>query len=139
MRKTESYGEAVVLMHTHPVTGEVVDMQTIHTSSRSGALLLRALAKHRGSKSKALLETGFSMNTWRKWMSDEKVGQAMRDVIEFYDDFATDRAEENIREQVDKGDVDNSKWLLERLKSDKYSTKTKVDNNITVKVKVQEF
>lgn len=139
MGKTESYGEAVVLVNTHPVTGEVVDMQTIHTSSKSGALLLRALAKHRGSKSKALLETGFSLNTWRKWLADEKVGQAMRDIMEFYDDYATDRAEENIRQRVDEGDVDNSKWLLERLKSDKYSTKQKIDNNVTVKVRVQEF
>ena len=63
----------------------------------------------------------------------------MRDIMEFYDDYATDRAEENIRQRVDEGDVDNSKWLLERLKSDKYSTKQKIDNNVTVKVRVQEF
>src|SRR5574343_369720 len=80
-----------------------------------------------------------TINTWRNWLTYEKVGQAMRDIMEFYDDYATDRAEENIRQRVDEGDVDNSKWLLERLKSDKYSTKQKIDNNVTVKVRVQEF
>lgn len=129
----------VVLLHTNPQTGEVVDIQSVESDHPSGAILLKALAKHQGSKTRALAETGYSMHTWRRWMADEKVGQAMRDIIEFYDEVACDNAESTIRKRVEEGDVDNSKWLLERLKSDKYSTKQKIDNNITVRVKVQEF
>jgi succinate dehydrogenase flavin-adding protein (antitoxin of CptAB toxin-antitoxin module) len=59
--------------------------------------------------------------------------------MDFYNELYADRAEDTVRQVVGEGDPDMAKWLLERTRAEKYSNKQKVDTDVRVTVKVQEF
>jgi succinate dehydrogenase flavin-adding protein (antitoxin of CptAB toxin-antitoxin module) len=79
------------------------------------------------------------MTTWRRYLSTPELGDAIRDIMDFYNELYADRAEDTVRQVVGEGDPDMAKWLLERTRAEKYSNKQKVDTDVRVTVKVQEF
>lgn len=129
----------VVFAHTNPETGEVVEVIPITVQFPDAVPLIESLVRHEGKHAKALQELGLSMSTWRRYLATPELGDALRDIMSFYDEVSADEAEDVVREQVRKGDKDTAKWMLERVRGEKYSTKQKVDTDVRVTVRVKEF
>lgn len=87
------------------------------------------------SRAKACKFIGFDETTLSKWVvNDESLSMKLTS----WENAINVRARANIRDNIERGDVNDSKWWSERKEKDEFSTKVEQDINFeptTIEIK----